>query len=174
MAPGRFAGDRKLFMFMNTLYEIALRGMYSRLIKMVHSHTNTHAHKHTHTRIHTHIRITIYTPYLALPGVLWDVYCADIGENWMRYNDTALFECHIFSIVWSFFCQPSNESNFCRIFIIFSKLNYVDSTYYWNFLYKGLIDTNLAPYKRQTILWTSGGLSYWRIYASLRYNEYIL
>ena len=36
-------------------------------------------------------RITIDTPYLALTGKLWDVYCEDFGENWRRYNGTALY-----------------------------------------------------------------------------------
>ena len=30
-------------------------------------------------------------PYLALPGELWVVYCEDLGENWPRYNGTALY-----------------------------------------------------------------------------------
>ena len=27
---------------------------------------------------------------LTLTGELWGVYCGDFGENWPRYNDTAL------------------------------------------------------------------------------------
>ena len=38
------------------------------------------------------IIITTDTPYLALSGELLDVYCEDLGENWPRYNDTALYE----------------------------------------------------------------------------------
>ena len=37
------------------------------------------------------IRITIDTPYLALTGELWGVYCEDLGENWPRYNSTTLY-----------------------------------------------------------------------------------
>ena len=36
-------------------------------------------------------RIIIDTPYLALTGELWGVYCEDLGENWPRYNGTALY-----------------------------------------------------------------------------------
>ena len=36
------------------------------------------------------IRITADTPYLALTGELWGVYCEDVGENRPRYNGTAL------------------------------------------------------------------------------------
>ena len=34
-------------------------------------------------------RITRDTPYLALTGEIWGVYCEDIGENWPRYNGIA-------------------------------------------------------------------------------------
>ena len=34
---------------------------------------------------------TKYIPYLALTGELWDVFCEDLGENWLRYNGTALY-----------------------------------------------------------------------------------
>ena len=30
------------------------------------------------------------TPYLALTGELWGVFCEDLGENWPRYKGTAL------------------------------------------------------------------------------------
>ena len=36
-------------------------------------------------------RITTDTPYLAFAAELWGVYCEDLGENWPRYNDTALY-----------------------------------------------------------------------------------
>ena len=36
------------------------------------------------------IRITTETPYLALAGELWGVFCEDFGEKWLRYNDIAL------------------------------------------------------------------------------------
>ena len=32
-----------------------------------------------------------YTPHLALTGELWGIYCEDYGENWPRYNGTALY-----------------------------------------------------------------------------------
>ena len=35
--------------------------------------------------------LTRDTPYLALTGELWGVYCEDLGENWPRYNGTALY-----------------------------------------------------------------------------------
>ena len=31
------------------------------------------------------------TPYLALMDELWGVFCEYLGENWPRYNDTALY-----------------------------------------------------------------------------------
>ena len=36
-------------------------------------------------------KLTIDTTYLTLTGELWGVYCEDWGENWPRYNDTALY-----------------------------------------------------------------------------------
>ena len=33
---------------------------------------------------------TKYIPYLALTAELWDVFCENLGENWPRYNGTAL------------------------------------------------------------------------------------
>ena len=38
------------------------------------------------------IRITTDTPYMALTGELWSVYREDFGENWPRYNGTALYK----------------------------------------------------------------------------------
>ena len=35
--------------------------------------------------------LTTDTPHLALMGELWGVYCEDLGENWPRYNDSALY-----------------------------------------------------------------------------------
>ena len=35
--------------------------------------------------------LTTDTPYLALTGELWGVYCDDCGENWPRFNSTALY-----------------------------------------------------------------------------------
>ena len=31
------------------------------------------------------------TPYLTLTGELWGVFCEDLGENWSRFNGTALY-----------------------------------------------------------------------------------
>ena len=31
------------------------------------------------------------TPYLALTGELWGVFCEDFEENWSRYNGTILY-----------------------------------------------------------------------------------
>ena len=36
-------------------------------------------------------KITTHTPYLALTGELWGVYRENLGENWQRYNGTALY-----------------------------------------------------------------------------------
>ena len=36
-------------------------------------------------------RITTDIPYLAPTGELWGVFCEDFGENWPRYNGTALY-----------------------------------------------------------------------------------
>ena len=36
-------------------------------------------------------KLTTDTPYLTLRGELRDVYCEDLGENWLHYNGTALF-----------------------------------------------------------------------------------
>ena len=33
------------------------------------------------------------------------------------------------------------------------------------------LDNGLAPNRRQAIIWTNGGLGYWRIYTSLGLNE---
>ena len=41
------------------------------------------------------IKLTIDTPYLALAGKLWGVCGGDLGENWQRYNVTALYRVHI-------------------------------------------------------------------------------
>ena len=34
---------------------------------------------------------TKYTPYLALTGKLWGVFCEDFGGKWAHYNGTALY-----------------------------------------------------------------------------------
>ena len=35
--------------------------------------------------------LTKNTPYFALTDELWSVYWEDLGENWLRYNRTALY-----------------------------------------------------------------------------------
>ena len=40
-------------------------------------------------------QITNYTPYLALTGELWGLFCEDLVEIWSRYNGTALYLCSI-------------------------------------------------------------------------------
>ena len=37
------------------------------------------------------IELTKHTPYLALMGELWGVFCEDLGENWPHCNGTALY-----------------------------------------------------------------------------------
>ena len=39
----------------------------------------------------SNIRLTKDTPYLALMGELCGVFCEKLGENWPRYNGTALY-----------------------------------------------------------------------------------
>ena len=36
------------------------------------------------------VRLTTDNPYLTLTGELWDVYCENIGEDWLRYNSSLL------------------------------------------------------------------------------------
>ena len=36
-------------------------------------------------------KITTHTPYLALTGELWDVYCEDLGDTWPHHKGTALY-----------------------------------------------------------------------------------
>ena len=38
----------------------------------------------------SNIKLAKYTPYLALTGELWGVFCEDFKENWPRYNGTAM------------------------------------------------------------------------------------
>ena len=42
------------------------------------------------------IIITTVTPYLALSGELWGIYCEDFGENWPHYNSTPLYYVMIY------------------------------------------------------------------------------
>ena len=36
-------------------------------------------------------KLTIDTPYLALTGELWVVFCEELRENWPCYNSTMLY-----------------------------------------------------------------------------------
>ena len=45
----------------------------------------------TGAKLKSDFKLTTNTPYLALTGELWGVYREDLGENWPRYNDTALY-----------------------------------------------------------------------------------
>ena len=40
------------------------------------------------------------TPYLALTGELWGVFCEYLWENWPRYNGTALYFDAILYQLW--------------------------------------------------------------------------
>ena len=42
-------------------------------------------------------RTTTDTPQLALTGELWSVYFEDVGENWLRDNDTAQYMTFTFN-----------------------------------------------------------------------------
>ena len=42
-------------------------------------------------RTRSDFKLTTVTPYLALTGELWGDCHKDIGENWLRYNGTALY-----------------------------------------------------------------------------------
>ena len=64
------------------------------------------------------IESTKDTPYLALTGELWCIFCENFGENWLRYNGTALFFPDLFrqviillSIIFtiSFLCAETLE-----------------------------------------------------------------
>ena len=57
------------------------------------------------------IRITTVTPYLTLTGELLGVFCDDFGENWVRYNSTALYLTKWSGYMISFikFIEPHNH-----------------------------------------------------------------
>ena len=40
------------------------------------------------------IEFTKGTPYLALAGELWGVFCEDLEENWLCHNGNALYKHH--------------------------------------------------------------------------------
>ena len=45
------------------------------------------------------VRFTKDTPYLALTGELWGVFCEDLGENLPRYNSTVVVVTLIANII---------------------------------------------------------------------------
>ena len=46
------------------------------------------------------IRITTDTPYFTLTGKLWGVYYENFGENWPRFNGTALYLVLCWVLLW--------------------------------------------------------------------------
>ena len=44
----------------------------------------------TEAKYASEVKFTKDTPYLALTGEIWAVFCEDSGENWPRYKGTAL------------------------------------------------------------------------------------
>ena len=74
----------------------------SNIYSQIPLHDITHGTARTGAESESDLRITINTAYLALTGKLWGVCCEDLGENWQRYNGTALYRaaefwdlCHI-------------------------------------------------------------------------------
>ena len=58
-------------------------------------HNITHGTVITVAESESDFRIITDTPQLALTGELWGIYCEDLGENWPRYNGTALYAAGI-------------------------------------------------------------------------------
>ena len=55
----------------------------------------------TEAKYASEVIFTKDTPYLALTGELWGVFCEDWGENWPRYNGTALYYyCYCRVLCW--------------------------------------------------------------------------
>ena len=50
--------------------------------------------------------LTKDTPYLALTGELWSVYCEDLGENWLHYNGITLYKGAVKSLVYQVLLLP--------------------------------------------------------------------
>ena len=48
--------------------------------------------------------LTKDTPYLALTGELWVVFCDNWGDNWLRYNGTALYVSNVLSLPATVHC----------------------------------------------------------------------
>ena len=87
------------------------------------------------------------TPYLALTGELWGVYCEEFGEKWPRYNGTALYFhlcpgclnpikliCKVYlhgccmnkDVVWTCIIRGLSKS--------WDVMTWVDFTHYWHFV----------------------------------------
>ena len=53
-------------------------------------------------------QITNHTPYIALTGKLWGVFCEDSVENWPRYNGTVLYKVFLAGTKQLYeWCSPS-------------------------------------------------------------------
>ena len=75
------------------------------------------------------------TPYLALTGELWCVFCKYLWENWLLYNDTALHYERFQLTHWG------RATHICV-----NKLTIIAS------------DNGLLPVRRQAIIWTNAGI----------------
>ena len=47
----------------------------------------------TETELKSDFKLITHTPYLALTGELWGVYCEDFRENWLRFNGIRTVPC---------------------------------------------------------------------------------
>ena len=72
------------------------------------------------------IRITTDTPYLALTGELWGVFCEDFGENWPRYNGIALYTDIGMIILVASYCDKLDWFVWIMNESIFSGLTDID------------------------------------------------
>ena len=51
------------------------------------------------SRSSVRFNLTTDTPHLTLTGELWGIYYEDFGENWPRYNGTALYQKNIMATI---------------------------------------------------------------------------
>ena len=56
-----------------------------------YKHDIAHITSVTEAQYKSEFKLAKDTPYLGLTGELWGVFCEDFGENWLRYNGTALY-----------------------------------------------------------------------------------
>ena len=65
--------------------------------------------------------LTNITPYLALTGELWGIYCTDLGENKPNYNDTApyipCYDVTLLYIILSSLCYAYTQSYYDSYFV---------------------------------------------------------